>query len=41
MECGKVVEIELATAKKVQCPFCGFRILTKRRAPIIKRVTSQ
>ncbi|RLJ07456.1 MAG: DNA-directed RNA polymerase subunit P [Candidatus Aenigmatarchaeota archaeon] len=39
--CRKVIELELATAKKIQCPFCGYRILEKRRAPVVKRVEAE
>jgi DNA-directed RNA polymerase subunit RPC12/RpoP len=40
LECGKVVEIDLETAKKIQCPFCGYRILTKQRRAFVRRVSS-
>lgn len=41
MGCGKSVEIELRTAKKVICPFCGYRILTKTRPTVIKKVRAR
>ena len=36
--CGKKVEVDLFTKKKVQCSFCGFRIVQKKRSPIIRKV---
>jgi len=38
INCGKEIEIELATAKKIICHFCGFRILEKPRSKVIKKV---
>jgi DNA-directed RNA polymerase subunit RPC12/RpoP len=40
MNCGKNVDVELKTAKKVICPFCGYRILKKERPNIQKKVRS-
>ena len=39
--CGKVVEIDLVTAKKIICPACGYRILEKERPKIVKKVLSE
>lgn len=39
--CGKEVQIDLSTARKIQCPFCGYRILKKERAPITRRIISE
>ncbi|HDD72484.1 MAG TPA: DNA-directed RNA polymerase subunit P [Candidatus Aenigmarchaeota archaeon] len=36
--CGREVDIDLKTAKKIICPFCGYRILKKERPKITKRV---
>ncbi len=36
--CGKEVEIDLKTAKKIICPYCGYRVLKKTRPKITKRV---
>ncbi|MEM5812467.1 MAG: DNA-directed RNA polymerase subunit P [Candidatus Aenigmatarchaeota archaeon] len=36
--CGKEVEINLKTAKKVICPHCGYRILMKPRPKVIRTV---
>jgi len=38
INCGKEAELDLNTAKKIQCPFCGHRILKKPRPTIPKRV---
>jgi DNA-directed RNA polymerase subunit RPC12/RpoP len=38
LNCGKEVKIELKSAKKIICPFCGFRIIEKSRPPVAKRV---
>ncbi len=38
LNCGREAELELSTAKKIQCPFCGYRILKKPRPSIPKRV---
>jgi DNA-directed RNA polymerase subunit RPC12/RpoP len=39
--CGREVEIDLGTSKKVICPFCGYRILRKTRATVIKKVQAR
>ncbi len=31
VDCGKEVNIELKSAKKIICPSCGYRILKKVR----------
>ncbi len=36
--CGKKVTIELQTAKKIICPYCGYRILEKVRPKIATEV---
>jgi DNA-directed RNA polymerase subunit P len=36
--CGKEVDIDLRTAKKIICPFCGYRILRKPRPKVAKTV---
>jgi DNA-directed RNA polymerase subunit RPC12/RpoP len=38
LNCGKDVNIELKSAKKIICPYCGFRIIEKTRANTGKRV---
>ncbi len=38
INCGKEVKVELEKAKKIICPFCGYRILEKKRPNIIKNV---
>jgi DNA-directed RNA polymerase subunit RPC12/RpoP len=40
INCGKEVKIELKTAKKIICPYCGYRILRKARPRVIKKVLS-
>ena len=41
LNCGREVDLELRTAKKIICPHCGYRILTKTRAKITKRVEAR
>ena len=41
IDCGRTVEIDLKTARKIQCPYCGYRILRKERPPIPKRVLAR
>lgn len=41
LNCGKEVEIDLKTAKKIICNFCGYRILTKPRSSIPRRVLAR
>ena len=38
--CGKQVNIDLATAKKIICPSCGLRIVEKDRTKVTKKVMS-
>lgn len=40
ISCGKEVEINLKTAKKIQCTFCGKRILIKPRSKIVRTVSA-
>jgi DNA-directed RNA polymerase subunit RPC12/RpoP len=39
--CGKEVELDLRTAKKIICPFCGHRILKKMRPIVGKKVQAR
>jgi DNA-directed RNA polymerase subunit P len=41
LDCGKEVDVDLKTARKIQCPFCGYRILRKPRPKIIKKVSAR
>ena len=41
LNCGKEVDIDLRTAKKIICPFCGYRILKKPRPKIMKKVLAK
>jgi DNA-directed RNA polymerase subunit P len=41
LECGREVEVELRTAKKIICPFCGYRIIRKDRPVVVKRVRAK
>jgi DNA-directed RNA polymerase subunit RPC12/RpoP len=41
IDCGKEVELDLRTAKKIICPFCGHRILKKARPPVARAVVSR
>ncbi len=38
LNCGKEVEVDLKTSKKVICPFCGYRIIKKIRPVVLKKV---
>lgn len=38
INCGRIVNIELATAAKIICPSCGYRILEKERPKVIAKV---
>ena len=38
MDCGKDVKLDLRTAKKIICPYCGYRIIRKPRPEVIKKV---
>lgn len=38
LNCGREVRIELSTAKKIICPYCGYRILRKERPKVVKKV---
>ncbi len=38
--CGKSVKLDVATAKKIICPSCGYRILEKERPKVVKKVPS-
>ena len=41
LNCGKDVDIILEKAKKVICPYCGYRILEKKRPKVLKRVQAR
>ena len=41
LNCGKEVKLDLKTAKKIICPRCGYRILSKTRPKIGKRVIAR
>ena len=38
VNCRKDVEIDINRAKKIICPFCGYRILKKKRSHTTKKV---
>jgi len=38
INCGKNVEVDMKIVKRVICPFCGHRILKKRRPKVVKTV---
>jgi DNA-directed RNA polymerase subunit RPC12/RpoP len=38
VSCGREVKIELRTAKKIICPYCGYRILRKTRTGVANKV---
>ncbi len=41
LSCGRQVDIELKKAKKIMCPYCGYRILKKNRPSVVKRVPAK
>lgn len=41
VSCGKEVHVELKTAKKIICPYCGYRILRKSRPTTAKKVMAE
>ena len=41
VDCGKEVNMELKTAKKIICPSCGYRILKKDRPKKITKVMAR
>jgi len=38
--CGRKVDIDLTTATKIICPSCGYRILSKDRPKLVRKVLS-
>ncbi|MCD6477991.1 MAG: DNA-directed RNA polymerase subunit P [Candidatus Aenigmarchaeota archaeon] len=40
LRCGKDVSLE-DVRKRVRCPYCGYRILIKKRAPIERKVKAR
>jgi len=38
LHCGKEVDIKLNSSKKIQCTFCGYRILRKVRPQVTKKI---
>lgn len=40
LACGRVIKIDLATATKIICPSCGYRILNKERPKIVRKIES-
>ncbi len=41
LKCGKDIEMDINTTKKVICRYCGYRILEKRRPKTKKRVEAR
>ena len=39
--CGRSIKIELASAGKIICPSCGYRILEKERPKTVKKVMAE
>jgi DNA-directed RNA polymerase subunit RPC12/RpoP len=38
VNCGKRIDLNLNTAKKIQCSYCGHRVLRKARPVVAKTV---
>jgi DNA-directed RNA polymerase subunit RPC12/RpoP len=41
INCEKEVELDIKTAKRIICPYCGHRIFKKTRAKVVKRVQAK
>ncbi|MEE9323832.1 MAG: DNA-directed RNA polymerase subunit P [Candidatus Aenigmarchaeota archaeon] len=41
LNCGKEVPLDLQKAKKIICPYCGYRILEKKRPTAKKSVIAR
>ena len=41
VECGKDVDADLRKAKKIICPYCGYRIIRKPRPLVIRKVSAR
>lgn len=41
VSCGREVEVTLDKARKIQCPYCGYRILKKERPKLTKMVKAR
>jgi DNA-directed RNA polymerase subunit RPC12/RpoP len=41
LNCGKDVDVDLQKAKKIICPYCGYRILEKKRPTVTRRVMAR
>ncbi|MFH1978138.1 MAG: DNA-directed RNA polymerase subunit P [Candidatus Aenigmatarchaeota archaeon] len=39
LHCGKT--IETSSSQKIQCTYCGYRVLLRTRQPVIKKVKSR
>ncbi len=40
MRCGKNVELD-EDFKKIRCPFCGYKVLMKKRSGAVKTVKAR
>ncbi|MBN1896183.1 MAG: DNA-directed RNA polymerase subunit P [Candidatus Aenigmarchaeota archaeon] len=38
--CGRKIEVDIASATKIICPSCGYRVLEKERPKVVKMVES-
>ena len=41
VNCGREIDIDLSKAKKIICPYCGYRIIEKERPKIVKKVLAR
>ena len=39
--CGKETDIDIKATKKIQCPYCGYRVLKKTRSGGTNRVLAR
>jgi DNA-directed RNA polymerase subunit RPC12/RpoP len=41
LNCGKDVDVNIEKAKKIICPYCGYKIIQKKRPNVAKRVIAR
>ena len=41
LNCGKEVDVDISTSKKIICPYCGYRILEKKRPTTVKSILAR
>lgn len=41
ISCRREVKVEPKTTPKIQCPYCGYRIIEKMRPKIVKKLRAK